>query len=580
MRLIYDQRRKRYLLECSFDERNTPKKVKFNWDPNQKKWYTENPTIAKKLSKYAADDLSISIDVHIENYNEIELYHDSGVYVLRCSFDDRHIAKDAGFKWDSNQKKWYTHDISTAYQLKQYAVDNLFAEYEKSLEASRSSEVIDQHLPVPKNLSYLPYQNAGIAQAVHRFQKTGCQSIAFFDEQGLGKTVESIGVANVMGYSKILVICPASLRLNWKNEINKWLLPELNNGVNVLLNRNKGLDPAKINITSYNLTYALNSSIKPELIIIDECHYLKNPKAHRTIRVLDKKVLGKSKIIFLSGTPYPNGKPNEAFPILKVCAPEVINNDKYWDFVNKYCEIEKDKYGIKIIGAKNAEQLNNKLRSSGFMIRRLKKDVLNELPDKQYKMVVLSPDKPLKAILKKEENFDVDDIIKFGMPKGSALPELRREMGLAKIKQSVQYIKDMLDSGTKKVVVFCHHTEVNRVLENHLKDYGAVSIKGDTPLEVRQKNIELFQDENSKIKAIIGNIQAMGVGHTLTQAHDVVMVEQSWVPGENEQAVDRCHRIGQENKVLVHYIVVEKSIDAKVLEAATKKAEDIDKLTS
>ena len=401
------------------------------------------------------------------------------------------------------------------------------------------------------------------------------------DEQGLGKTITAIKLAERLEYKKILVICPASLRLMWRDEMKKWYpgqdpVPVLSGATEV--------DHEQSVIVSYHLVDKVKS-YKPDFIIVDEAHYLKNiiaAKTKKNIKYVQRtqKILRKGGIIhkapgiFLTGTPLPNGKPNELWPILKAVRPDIINNQGYDAFVRKYCDCFWDDYELVIKGAKpeKREELSIRLRASGFMIRRLKKDVLTQLPNKRFKMVIFPQNQETAKIIEKESEFSVEDIVAHGVPAGSGLPELRREMGIAKLPLIIEYVKNLLDGGTQKVVVFCHHVDVAQELYSQFLLYRSIIITGRTSPKGRSVRVKKFQTD-PECRVFIGN-EAAEEGITLTAASDVVLAEPEWVPGKNDQRVDRLHRIGQENSVLVHLLVVENSLDAKILKASRKKKAD------
>ncbi|MDA8113545.1 MAG: SNF2-related protein [Acidithiobacillus sp.] len=318
-------------------------------------------------------------------------------------------------------------------------------------------------------------------------------------------------------------------------------------------------------------------------VLVHNCHAIKNADTQRTKLILGsgkewRGLVDKTPSIFLTGTPVPNGRPSEMWPVIFRCAPEIIDYMKYWTFVDRFCLVQDDgQGGVLIRGAKRQAELYARLRGSGFMIRRLKEDVLKDLPPKQYKMVVFPADSETRKVLHKESAFSADEILRHGVPVGSALPEYRREMGIAKVPQAVEYIRDMLEGGVEKVVVFAHHVEVIGLLRQALEEYGVEVITGATSAAARQAAVDQFQKDPAR-RVFIGNIIAAGVGTTLTAAQDVVLVEASWVPGENDQAIDRLHRIGQIGSVLAHILVVEGSLDAKILGSAAHKAGDVGKI--
>lgn len=502
------------------------------------------------------------------------------LFVWRGSFESRQIPQQAGFVWHKAGKAWVTPVSYAAYLLYEYAnkaareqLQPLAYNIESSQQPDDSWCMKDYDLP------YLPYQKAGIEHMVDQFAQ-GRKAVMLADEQGLGKTIQAIGVANELRLKKLLVICPASLRLNWAREIDRW--HTLNDGVDVHLNgQMSDNNLSHSQVTSYELAKHLKD-YKPEIIIIDEAHYIKNRETQRTKLILGSAVqkwpglVSDTPTVFLTGTPIPN-RPIEFWPLLYRTASDVITKMTYWQFARRFHYIEADEYGTSFGPAKRQNELYVRLRGSGFMVRRLKKDVLKDLPPKRYKMVVFPATGETSKVLHKEANFNAREIAEHGVPVGSALPEIRREMGIAKIPQAAEYISAMLNSGVQKIVVFCHHIEVAGLLEEKLREFCPMVITGSTPPAKRQGYVDAFQTD-PRVQVLIGNIQAAGVGITLTEAHDVVFVEASWVPGENDQAADRCHRIGQNESVLIHFLVVERSLDAKILGSAAKKKTDIDEV--
>ena len=395
------------------------------------------------------------------------------------------------------------------------------------------------------------------------------------DSPGIGKTAQSLVVAKELGFERLLIVCPASLRLNWLREVNTWhggpAMPMLDGKTSVPSGGSV--------ITSYNLVEkAVGRSY--DFLIVDEIHNIKSDEAARTKAILGDATRGWRGLVdtlptlFLSGTPIPNGRPSELWPILYRCATDAIGYLKYSAFCNRFCVMAPDgRGGFMVRGAKRQDELYARLRGSGFMTRRLKADVLHELPPKRYKMVVFPADGAMRKILNKESAFSAAEILAHGVPVGSPLPEIRREMGLAKVPAAVEYIKDLL-AAEDKVVVFAHHVEVVGLLVEALGDYGARAITGATLPATRQAAVDAFQGD-AECRALVCNIVAGGTGTTLTAGHDVVFVEASWVPGENEQAEDREHRIGQKFAVIVHQLVVEGSLDAKILGSAAHKRLDV-----
>ena len=501
----------------------------------------------------------------------------------------RRSCLDAGFNWHQEAGCWVTSSPVVALGLLDHADQTAReAVWPASVwyETSRSTQpdVLAPLAPAPKGREFLPFQQAGIQGIVQRFEQL--QTVLLADPMGLGKTVQAIGVANALDIdpSRILVVCPASMRLVWKRELESWMTASA--PVTAVVNgykEYKGLKHTGPLVISYNLTVQ-NHWVNMlrghgwDLMILDEAHYLKNPTAKRTKASLgQKKAPGllqtAAHSLLLTGTPIPN-RPHEFYTLIKACCPTVVNGHGYWDFLKHYCTGYQGTFGYQVTGARNTGELASRLRGTGWMIRRSKESVLPDLPPKRYNLVVFPPDSNLRKIVEREQAFDAREIMQQGVPVGvAALPELRHEMGRAKTAQCLSWISDTLEN-TDKLVVWAHHRAVIEALESGLQDYCPVVIHGGTPPGERQANIDRFQ-QHPDCRVFIGQLQAASVGITLTAASDVAFVEADWVPGNNEQAIDRCHRIGQEaGSVNIYYLVVEGSLDAQILGAAASKAQD------
>ena len=250
----------------------------------------------------------------------MKIIYDSSKFVAISTFEERTIPKGAGFAWDPTNKRWWTSDVTKAQKLAQYADDTARAVITRMLESRqesiRASAATDANIniPVPEGLSYLPYQYAGIAYAMAR------PSTLIADEMGLGKTIQAIGLINAdASVSHVLVVCPASLKINWKREIERWLVRPFS--IFIVNGIVPAIDPGKatIAIINYDLLKKYGLLIQQgewDLLIIDEAHYCKNPKAQRTQLVLgskDIKGIKARRKVFLTGTPIIN-RPIELGP--------------------------------------------------------------------------------------------------------------------------------------------------------------------------------------------------------------------------------------------------------------------------
>jgi SWI/SNF-related matrix-associated actin-dependent regulator 1 of chromatin subfamily A len=534
-------------------------------------------------------------------------------FIAVCTFTEKEIPKAAGFRWDSARRQWFTTDPAIAAKLDNS--DALMAEVRARLEAK--AEKIDEsraadsaiELPVPQGLAYLPYQRAGIATGIRR------PNILFGDEMGLGKTIQAIGILNAdPTLKKVLVICPASLKLNWHRELKKWLVRDMSIWIASTPVHVGMMDITIINYDILQKCADRLRAIEWDAAIIDEAHYLKSKGAKRTQVVfgIDDYAARKAGIeavpglkarrrIALSGTPIPN-RPVEGFGLFHWLAPEEFKN--FFAYAKQFCGAQKSGYGWDMAGASNLPQLQDKLRGS-IMVRRLKADVLTDLPAKRRQIVEFSANgasdlveeensawteseermeslrvraELAKAGSKEEYDEAVSALREAATAAFTEMSKLRHETAMATVPYAAQHILQALNDGGGKIVVMAHHKDVVKAIIQAVEDDGieAVSLTGETSMIDRQRAVDEFQT-NPNVRVFVGNIQAAGVGITLTAAAHVIFVELDWVPGNMSQAEDRCHRIGQHDSVLVQHLVLEGSLSARMAKVLLEKQEVIDR---
>lgn len=434
--------------------------------------------------------------------------------------------------------------------------------------ASRATDAsID--VAAPQGLGYLPFQRAGIAFAITR------PHTLIADEMGLGKTVQAIGVLNATPNAKrVLIVCPASLKFNWRNELRAWDVHKRTIGVF------PGCDPERVNVTIVN--YEQLKKIEPlawDVAIFDEAHYAKNEAAARSAEA-HKHARAAKRILCLTGTPL--DKPKEILSILQMLAPETygvfgVKRDKLAaKFLFRYCDPQKvwarGKYHTDFSGASNLDELQERLRST-LMVRRLKSDVLTDLPAKRRQIVVLGEQSDDGIPF--DESADYDQSVN-ALRRSAKIPfeeisAKRHEQALAKLPKALEFIRDSLTDTSDKVIIFAHHTDVIDGLREGLAHFGVVVIDGRTPTgEERQQIVSAFQNDRG-IRVFIGSIGAASTGLTLTAASRVVFVELDWTPKAMNQAEDRAHRIGQRDAVLVQHLVIDGTIDAKIAKILVRK---------
>jgi SWI/SNF-related matrix-associated actin-dependent regulator 1 of chromatin subfamily A len=478
-------------------------------------------------------------------------------------------------------------------------------------------------LPVPTGLKLMPFQADGVRFMLER------QNTLLGDEMGLGKTPQSIVFLNSVYWERALIVVPAFLRLNWFNELKRWLTKDADI---FIVWDGKTLPPEtssrtlfegggrpQIIITSYDLlsqripqkgadgkatdkkhwplapAAALMAKTKYDVQICDEAHYLKNRKAFRTRATLAIK---SQRFIAATGTPILN-RPVEVWNLAHRCDPTTFND--YWHFVKRYCDAHDGGFGYDVSGASNLGELQQRLKIS-ILIRRLKKDVLTDLPAKTRQIIEMPPTAQMRttlnrenmqwevheetlaalverrdraAILEDEEEYrEAARLLKAAYTVAfEEMSRVRKETALAKLPLCINHIEDVLEQ-VDKLIVFAHHKDVIRQLADALKQYGCMMFFGDTPQMERAANVKRFQEDPRCRVAIVGISAAVGI--TLTAASHEVFVESDWVPANLSQAEDRAHRIGQKNCVLVQHLVLEGSLDSKMLKTVISKQEVID----
>lgn len=423
----------------------------------------------------------------------------------------------------------------------------------------------------PEGRELYPFQYVGV-----QFAQLAGGRCLIGDDMGVGKTIQAIAHIG-LNQDKLpaLIVVPASVKFNWLKECKAWL-PDMK--VEVLQGRKGVIPDADIVVCNYDLMSYREESLCDygfNIVIFDESHYLKNNKAQRTQSSLSVAKLSES-VICLSGTAITN-RPNEFFTTLNLLRPNEFPH--FFDYGLRYCDGQQTRFGWDFTGASNTDELHSRTRD--FCIRRLKSEVLTELPDKVRTIVDISPSKADITRYKKVHRSWMDEYESYDvLPAGfvlNMLTALRHECGLIKVDSAFEYIKDYNEITGKPIVVFAHHKDVLKGLYDKLhadkdKKWRVAPITGDTPPQKRQEYVEYFQD--NKLDVILCSTVAAKEGITLTAADTVVFIEREWVPGWEEQAEDRVNRIGQESQsVHAVYLSVPDTIDEKFNMVVEQKRE-------
>jgi len=459
----------------------------------------------------------------------------------------------------------------------------------------------------------LPYQLEGASFGI---QRQGRCLIA--DEMGLGKTLQALIIAYQYNQTDwpCLIICPSSIRFVWKEQITRWLGGLINPATDVQV-ITKGKDEvnraAKIVIVPYtllepnphlavrpgavssgipilNIKQKKHSPSPYQCVICDESHYIKDPSSKRSKAV--QGIIKKSKrVILISGTPSMNNAEElypQIAPLLATGCGVKISLSQYRD---RYCisssfTPKNSAYSItRWSGAQYKEELNA-LLSKTIMIRRMKKDVVTQLPEKRRQRIELDPGSAWSAELRRMTQSWLartnGGSIDTRSTESLETMELWRATGAAKLQSIKDYVSDLFrnDSGGFKCILFAHHQFVmdgiEDSLENHIPAIGPgsyIRIDGKTSQEKRASLVADFQS-NRNCRVALLSITSCCEGITLTAANLVLFCELYWVPGIMEQAEARAHRVGQKDCVFCNYLIFPESPDDVVFNMLEKKKRD------
>ncbi|NXD78762.1 SMAL1 protein, partial [Halcyon senegalensis] len=405
--------------------------------------------------------------------------------------------------------------------------------------------------------SLMPFQREGVNFAILRSGR-----LLLADDMGLGKTIQAICIAAYYREEwPLLVVTPSSVRFTWAEAFHRWL-PSLSPGsTNVIVTGKDNLTASLINIISFDLLSKMDKQLKStfQVVIVDESHFLKNIKTARC-RAAMPLLKAARRVILLSGTPAMS-RPAELYTQIAAVQPSFF--PQFHSFGLRYCDARKMPWGWDYSGSSNLTELKILLEES-IMIRRLKSDVLSQLPAKQRKMVVVAPEgisAKSKAVLAAEAK-KMAKGYKSKQQEKEALLQFYSRTAEAKIHSVVEYILELLESGNNKFLVFAHHKIVLDavVAELEKKHVEYIRIDGSTPSAERQSLCHKFQFSEKQVVAVL-SLTAANMGLTLSAADLVVFAELFWNPGILIQAEDRAHRIGQTSSVNVHYLVAKGTAD-------------------
>lgn len=491
----------------------------------------------------------------------------------------------------------FTHEPYCAASFHKFATPRARESFSGILKEIEESwkETSGAHISCPPDKELWPFQKADIEYALRR------KNSLVGDQPGLGKTPIAICFANEIRAKRVLVVCPASIRLQWQSRIYEWSTFRWpHNVVHTILNAKRGTNPAATyTVVSYELarhTGILESLIRDgrfDLVILDEVHYLKTIDALRTRAIFGGGAVSHpiaehcGHVMALSGTPLLN-RPREAYTICRALAWDSIDfmsEDKFKFRFNPSIKGEKIDPATGLVKTFNDErtgrfgELQNRMRAN-FMVRHLKRDVMPQLKLPIYDIIQLEETQAVKQALAAESLLEIDpdnlegaDLAIFGQ-----ISTIRLQMGIALAPQIGDYIDMVIDGGETKLVVFAWHTQVMNYLEQRWSKHGCLRIDGSTSPTKRQRLVDLFVADPSK-QIILGNSMAMGTGTDGLQkvSGHAFIAEPDWTPGINIQCFDRLDRGGQTRQVQGDIFVAPNSFAERVLATALRKNQTIHK---
>jgi SWI/SNF-related matrix-associated actin-dependent regulator 1 of chromatin subfamily A len=403
------------------------------------------------------------------------------------------------------------------------------------------------------------------------------------DDMGLGKTYQSIVAALESGSERILIICPSSLKINWMREIQNFCEES-----EVSIINGNHWNPSKFTIINYDVLKNFHTveeknkkyeewelrreiaDFNPDLLILDEAHYVKNHKSKRGAILKDlSKNFSCERVWLLTGTPIAN-RPMDYYNLLSIIDSPITNN--WVHYAKTYCDGKRfrkvGKYVWVTKGASNLDELASKTKRT--ILRRKKEDVL-DLPPKLITPVYLElenvdgyksvwEDYLSKRKLEGKKGNPARDLVEMTL--------LRTFIAMETVPYSIEKAEEALELN-KKVIIFCNFNDEMDAFNRHFGN-KAVCVRGGMSDKQKQLSVDRFQEDDS-CKVFVGQIKAAGVGLTLTKAEIVIMNSLDWVPGNHEQSEDRAYRIGQNETVNIYYMLMDDTIDTLVWDILNEK---------
>lgn len=526
----------------------------------------------------------------------LSVSYDGVRYVAKLSFEKRDLVARAGFEWNEERKHWFTYDARRALRLWEHLDTPTKQHVEEVLGITNAATGAPRW---PTSKSPFLHQLEGATHCLTRRS-----SYLAFDP-GLGKTA-TVALAYNAEPGKMIVVVPSFLRFTWRSELLAWLTvpasiqmidtqrSEPDEWTDIYIVSDSVLHCHELREKFFKLPFDFT------WIVTDEAHRYSNEEAKRTKSLLGAKRVRvgsvfvqwkgfhhkAKRIVDLSGTPMRN-RPMELWPLAYHHAPHAVNYYHKHPFGMKYCAGFQSEWGMDYSGHSNEEELGTSLRRHWMLVRH-KEDCI-DLPKKLPPQFIFLNDKDQSSKIRTLEmqalhEHSLDKLIrvaaethphfkeKFETRQSDAvfqfISDLRKLSGVAKVTPLAKLIPELMEV-EGPLVVFAWHDEVIKKLADRLSSYKPIVVTGQTPGKMRKHYEEMFQKGSTDL--FLANILAAGIGFTLTRASCVLVAEPSWVPADNDQAIDRVHRIGQEWEVKSYFALWENSLDHRMLNAHQDK---------
>lgn len=492
------------------------------------------------------------------------------------------------FNWDMENKKWRFKDPQIIGMIKEKFHDLLTDDYVKKEYEDYINKV---KFPLPENEKILTLEIENIKGNLYGYQKEG---VAFLvnsggrallaDSPGVGKTLQTLGYIIHSKHKKNLIICPASVKFSWENEIKQWtdlksfVVNPKTNIKDIPLDTNCVI----INYDILKKFYADLVAWKFDCMVADECHLI---KSRDTIRTKVAKEIAKQipHVIMLTGTPVLS-RPVEIFNVLSILDRKTWKN--FYEFAMRYCDGKQNYWGFEAKGATNLPELKERIKK--YFLRRTKDEVLKELPPKNFIEIPMD----MSSFYRKQYDLIEENLVKFLREnkfktdkeiarslQGEKLVKinlLRQTNALSKIDTAIELIDNILEAD-EKVLVFSGFNQSLVELHEKYKDKSVLLI-GATPIEERGIIVNKFQTD-PETKIFFAGIKSGGVGITLTAASNVIILDYPFNPADLEQSINRAHRPGAEYESLnIYQITSRNSIDGFLKKLLKYKQDIIDQL--